>query len=774
MAVPHKYMINGVAHHTGDTITFEIGEHVYVTPPIPPHEEIVFHNLKKEDQYWRRQTDFPKEFFDWHDDPTGVGQGVELDAKKTEYLGGKLVSIDKETSSLIFDQVDREGREGLLAREIRRRTKGCWVMINGIPTYFTGDFYGMLQWLPMLGCDNTIEPGSPYGQFYKFQLLIAYLWELGFVVDYARGFIVVKPKKTGLTQEISLLALNRGMTQREKNIRMMSITEDIAKKSLFKFMRTAMEKVPPILMPSRSKQNEGEVIFGNPDGSKNQLRKRKVVGVSEYLNTWITTVPTTRAGFDSFTNYLAITDEFPKIKDSTYPAELLEATLPTVIEGFRRKGQIFWLSYVPEKSDRSFRESRQIYKDSKLKTRKVNPETGEMYGDTKSKMLCYTLTVQQGMFNCCDKYGEPIPEKVWKEINKEIDDCNGDSLRIQAVRRQYPTSEADPWRETGREETPFDNLRLSQKAEELEEMLSVGDLPYMDFNLHFEKTPEPIKGSPLYRFDGKILMKPVTREHKNAGAPEGRFKWFRPEWTPQWFLEKHLNRVKKDQKTGLLMPDRDSPFFISIDPPKYRISKNTGKSSQNAIQVFVLPDAQVNAQIGKNVTNRRLICSSLSRPNNPKEILNDIIACILLFGCVVQIESNVSTWATKLIEMGLGNFVLMVNEDGALEPYNEHRKQKYFTSTKDQIDQYFDAGAEFLGEPMAPGEIDNIQYIDDIDVLTQLQDIRKDNTTEYDAAVAFLEGQMGINAWLGWKRGQVKQQNVPSEMMRQFAANMLS
>ena len=766
-----------VKYQQGECITIQIGEHTYVTPPMPAKEEFLFWENKPEDQYWRRGElikEFPKEFFDWHDEQTEAGHGVELDAKKTEYISGKLVSIDKELSALIFDKESETGRVGLMEREMRRRVHGVWFFNNGEPTYLTGDHYAILMWLPMLGGTNRVEVGSEYGQYYQFQRDACYYFEICEKIEYARGGVFVKPKKTGLTRLVALICLNRAMTRAQKNIRVMSITEDTAKESIMKPARYAADKVPNVLMPSRSKQNEGEILFGPPDGARGALRKRKTARPIEYLHTMYCTVPTRREAFDTLTNYIAFTDEFPKIKESTYPAELLEATLPTVKEGLsERMGTIFWVSYVPEKTDKSFLQSRQIYKDSKLRTRKTNPVTGEPYGDTNSKLICHTLVASEGMFGCCDKYGKPILSRVLEEIRKEIEDCNGDPIKIQAARRQYPMTEQDPWKETGREETPFDNVRLSAKAEVLEDLQSVSAFPYKDFNLSFEKMPVKKKDSEHFNFEGSIRMKWITDEEKNAGAGHGRWKWIRPEWTPDWFLEKHLNKVKKDPKTGMLMPNRDAPFFISIDPTKYRISKNTGKGSKNAIKVFILPDAGINAEIGKNVTNRRLFCSYSFRHNKPSDTLNDIIATILLFGCMVQIESNVSTWVTKLIEMGLGNFVLMVNKEGALEPWSEHKEQYYFTSNKQQIDQYFDAGAEFLGEPMAPGEIDNIDYLEDLETILQLMMIRKDNTTEFDDAVAYLQGQMGIDAWLGWKRANDKQKGPPSEVMRQFAMGML-
>lgn len=758
----------------GAIIEVSIGEHIYITPPVPKKKEILFHDKKKSQQYWCRVNDFPKIFFDWHDEATPVGYGVELDAKETRWHdNGQLTHLSKEDTSLLFDKKSENGTEGLQEREVRRRRDGVWFYNNGEPTYLTGNHYAILQWLAMLDCDNSVEPGSNYGQYYQFQRDAAYFFEICKTIEYARGGVYVKPKKTGMTRFFSLVCLNEGMTTREKNIRMMSITETLCRESNFSSISHALQKVPNILMPSRSKQNEGEVKFGPPNGSRNPLKKGRKIEEA-FLNTWVCTVPTARASFDSFTNYIAMVDEFPKISNSTYPEELLVATRPTVVEGFKRKGTIFWLSYVPEKSDRSFYESRDIYKGSKLKTRKRDSKTGEMYGDTESKLICHTLTVQEGMFNCCDQYGMPIPGKIWEKIKEEIDDCNGDAQKIEAVKRQYPTNENDPWSETGRGDTPFDNLRLGMKQQDLEEMHSIGDFPFKDFNLDFTKPPVEDRKNKRWIFDTNIKIKFVTDDEKREGKEHGRFKWFHLEWTPEWFLKKHLNKCVFDNKTQMWKPNPESPFFISIDPTNYRISKNTGRGSLNAIQVFILPNAAVNAEIGKDVTNRRLMVSYLFRRDRPTDTMDDIIMVILLFGCMVQIESNVSTWVSKLIEMGLGHFVMMVNKEGALEPWKPFDDtQNYFTSQVPQIDSYFDAGADFLGAPMREGELDNIEPLDDIDVISQLQRIRKENTKEFDAAVAYLEGQMGIEAYLGWKRSEEKRKRPQDGVARAIALGIM-
>lgn len=727
----------------GQRIEIQIGEHVYTTPPVPAKKDILYWDRPADDQYWRRQTDFPKVFYDWHNDTTPYGIGVELDAKKTVYENKQLISLSVEDTAEV---------ERLQKREQKRIREGVWFFNNGEPTYLTGDHYDVLQWLQMLGCLNDLEFGSNYGQYLQFQRDMAYYFEICKVVEYARGGLMVKSKKTGMTQFFSLICLSEARKLREKLIGMMSITEDLCKDSVFKFIAHAIEKIPPILLPSRSKQNLGEVIFGAPNSARNPLKKRSNLE-TEYLNTTIKTVPTIRTGFDSFVYYIALIDEFPKIKENTYPKELFEATLVGVMVGItRRIGTVFGLSYVPETTDRSFREARQLYKDSKLRTR-AHDADGTPVGATTSKLLCHTLVAQEGLFGCCDKFGKPILEKVWAAIKSELDDCKGDPLRLQAVKRQYPTNESDPWQETNVEDSFFDNLALGDKLIELEELESVSEFPYKEFDLEFEHEPQKDHKTEKYTFS-KVRVRWVTEAEREEGKT-GRFRWYRPELTPDWFMQRHINQWERDRDSGLLKPRLHTPFFISADPTKYRISKHTGKGSTNSFQAFILPNAELNAAIGKDVTNKRMFIHYYYRANRPAETLFDLIKLVLYLGAPIQIESNVSTWATRFIEMGVGGFALMLNEDGALEPYEEWKekagKQKLFVSLKATIDQYFDAGIEHIG-PLYPGEINHVQYIDCRHVVEQLMSIKKDNTLEYDAAVAYLEGLMGINAWLGWRR----------------------
>jgi hypothetical protein len=762
---------------TGEVLTFKIGEHLYQTPPVPEKKDILFSDLPVHQQYWRRQKDFPSIFYKWHRE----GDGVETDAEMTRYdEGGNLISLSKEDTIILFGDPKNKSHkypngepEGLQLREFRRRKEGVWFMNDGEPTYITGDHYAALQWFPMLGCTNEAEDGSDYGQYMQFQRDVSYFWDICEKTNIAVGGLLVKPKKTGISQLMALRILNRATLVRQKNLRMMSITENICREINFRFVSYAMVQVPPIILPSRAKQNESEVVFGPPNASRSPLKKRRDMDV-DYLNNWVTTVPTTRAGFDGVTNFLAWIDEFPKIKDSTYPLELFTATIAAVKEGINVKGTVYGTSYVPEKSDRSFDEARKLYKESKLSTR-GRDANGEPVGKTLSELLCHTLTVDEGIFGCCDKYGKPNKLAIHEFLATETAKFQNDPVRIQAFRRQYPHNETDPWQEANTGDSLFDSLRIGNKIMDLEELYAVGDLPYMDFNLEYQQEPVKKKLGTQYDFPGSILVVPVTDEAKRNGAQHGKFKWYRPEWTPEWFMEKYVNKRAVHLRTGLLMPNQESPFFISIDPTNYRSKGMTAQGSLNAIQAFIMPYTELDTYIKDRVTENRLFIEYLYRQDKPSDTLHDMIKLMLWLGCMVQIEGNVPVWPESLIEMGLGHYLLMINDEtGVLEPWDPKRKQRFFSSQKETIPWYVNDTMEHLGEPTMPHHIDNIKYLDSLNVLEQLNKFKIEDTKKFDAAVAYMEGIMGIKAWQGYRRSEMEKKLRRGDGTLSMAARSLA
>lgn len=742
-------MTNKETYRTGTRLTIEVGEHIYITPPIPPKGDIINHDKPVAEQYWTRQKDFPKFFEAWHND-------VEIDAKQTEWDGKRLISLDKEETNILIKFRDRE---------LQRMIDGVWFMNKGIPTYLTGGHYFALQWGAMKGAKNDVELRSIYGKYMRFQRNYCYFIEICKVTKVARGGNVVKPKKTGITMLQALLILCDAMIERTCLFRIMSTKEDVAKDTNFGYVSYALEKLPPILTPSYRK-NMGEAYFGNPDPSRQTSKKKKTD--IEYLDSWIQTVATLVNSFDSQTNKVAWVDEQSKIEISGGDLEQLHNTsLPTVMQGLDRYGYIIYTHYVSEKNNKSFRQAKKIYYDGKLKT------ADKVTGMVASKMICYAMTVLDGIFGACDKYGDPDLKLIWGEINGQQEALKDNPGALRAYKRQMPTCEDDMWMEMAGADSVFDNFRLSIKQKQIMENESIGVLPF-DFNLRWSKNPEIDDIKKIYKFEGIPMIVPVTDEEKRAGKSHGAFKWHRRELLPEFFLKKHMYQLGKDKK-GNWKPLLTCPFYAHMDPVNYSDALDVVVGSKNAIQVSILPNSELDGYFGKRVSNKRPFINYLIRSDSPQETLMHTVMILMMFGCYMILENNMPWLRTKLKEWGFANFIMMLNKDGVLEPYNEFAEgQKPFTSQKDTIEQYVNAGRLQIGGPGTEyNEIDNVEYLDDLDTVTQLMNFDSKNTTKFDAAVCYLIGQYGMDSYLGWRQAQLDKANRKTDGIMGLAARGL-
>jgi hypothetical protein len=731
----------------------QVGEHSFKLPVRPPKKQILFHNLSKSEQYWKRAevvSDLPSFFFAWE-------RGVEENAPITNWDGKTLLSLSVEDTATLKYYRDRE---------IKRMLEGVWFFNNGEATYITGGHYGVLVWCSMDACENQVEIGSPYGQYYQFQRDFAYFTEMCKTTKVACGGFVCKPKKTGITMFLNLLMLIDAITHRSANYRIMSTKEEVATTVNMKYVLYGARRLPEILKPEY-RNNLSAIYFEDTGRGAKAGGKKKTD--TEHLETIIETVATVYNSFDSGKNRVCHIDEFSKIKldKNKSLVTLHNTTIATVYQGMIRIGWVIYTGYVSEVNDDSYRHAKAIYYDSKLRT--INPLTGM----TKSNLICFALTIKDGIFGGCDKYGKPVSKMIWDYINGQMEQRKDDPAALRSYRRQQPESEDQCWQEGAGEASLFNNLHLGMKLHDLTQDQSMGQFPYTDFNFKWEIQPriDEIRG--IYEFTGKILMTPVTNEAKQNGAAHGLWKWYHKEWTPQSFLAKHTNSVKKDGK-GRLMPNADTPFYISIDPTQYSAAKDVVVASENAMHIFLLPNGELDGIFEKKVSNKRLMVEYLHRADQPKDTMMHVVQTILYFGCYVLIECNANWLATRLKEWGLGNFLIVVNkETGVLEPYNEYLPQKPFTSQRsvngsnDTISEYIAAGMMYLNDV----EADNISCLESIDVITDLMNFQPENTRSYDSGVCYLIGLLGINTYLGWKqRGSNK---TKDPYMKQMALGLL-
>lgn len=733
-----------------------VGEHKFILPPAPlSQDEVLFAKYSKKEQYWRRQKDFPRVFFDWNYE-------TEMFTDLTYYdQDGILISLNKEDSKEVLRLRDRE---------LHRRVFGIHFMNNGELTYMVGGQYFMLQWCGMKGYSNTRDEGSHYGQYREFQRDVFYFTKLCKDDSECIGGNVAKPKKTGVTQLFMADFLDESTRMKGKVFGIMSKIYDDCTDINFRYYTYGLNSLPSIMRPSIKNLTQSSVYFGDPNEGKNASRKSlKKSATDVFLDTSVVAHATKPKAFDGDKYYRALISEFPKMKDTAYPSETFEPTAASVKMQDEIVGKLFLESYVPEKDDRSCEEARVVYFDSKIKTRRDSKRT-------KSELYCYSISVIDSAEGSFDIYGKADKEKNWIFVNTGIDARKNDPNKLQAFKRQNPTCEEDMWSIGGAEGAIFNNDALGSQKMEIEEMHSMGVVPYTTGDLKWVKGPElnMQKGSAYYKrleVKGSVYFQPDTPEDIKKGNV-GPFKFFglwnegRTEVEPyDKFLDKDMYNVPFRQglvhdKNKRIKPSLRSPYFSGMDPTNYSMKKMVQTGSLNALYVMNFPDPYTDKKFDRVVTNR-IIMEYLWRRDMPADTFQDVLKVLCYFGCYILAEGNMPWVVTMLIEQGFGNFVIVKN-NGVYEPYEEHKHQKLFTtqnnaSTK-SVGDYVLAGKQYLGTPDSESDFNNILNLMSKDLLTQLMKFDPGDTKQFDAAMAFLICLLGMLAFMGWRNEKIEKE----------------
>ena len=223
--------------------------------PIPPEDKskILFSDLPKEEQYWRR---------------TPMPDG-----------------LSKQTKDQFTDYI---------YEEFRRRTEGVWFMNNGKKEYLTGTMYFSLQWGKML--DN-----GKYMNFRYAQREMFYFSEAVIRDDRCLGDVFVKSRRTGFTFEKIFGILNRSTSKKNWRSGITSKSDDDAKEAFSKYSY-AFLNLPFFFRPVVRGNQESLVTlyFGKPSDMSKSGKKKGDLGMDKYLNSETDYKPTKNDSYDGF------------------------------------------------------------------------------------------------------------------------------------------------------------------------------------------------------------------------------------------------------------------------------------------------------------------------------------------------------------------------------------------------------------------------------------------------------------------------------------------
>lgn len=633
---------------------------------IPLNELILNYDLPAEKAAWNRD-ELPEFFYKYIPDDTIIF------ASETVWDYGELVSLsDDDTKELIR----------LLDREMYRRRNGVHFRNGEEIVYLTGHHYFFLQWMKLYGLTPALikkyAPWRPadyqYGEYLEFQADVFYLIEHVWSSEDILGLYIAKPKKTGLTQVFAGYYLNKGTMTRDAQMGVMSKGTTGAADVNMLFVLKGYDGLPPIFQPNIKERADaaGKIFFGesalrNVKTEKGKERRKKLLDARP-LDTKIYAAKTKEAAFDSPVMQDLDFDEFCKYwsENKKEPETIFNRNLDAVKIQEVYNGRCWIMNYPPEEDDLGFHQGRKIYFDCKLSTIKPGEKR------TKNGLICIHISAIFSYRSCFNRLGK-CDEKRAHELNQqERDKVKGDKKAHQAKIRQYSETEKECWATAGAGST-FDNIRFGDLKDELDKAIRALEGEFMGGRFyeegHFEwqnklweaggQTQRPKKTF------GKIEWVPLTHQQISKGDTD-KVRIYSHIPTADICLALRMGR----DKYGNLLSIPEIKNYGGIDPTDYAAETEVIEGSKNAGYALSLPNPILDGVYGRIMSNI-MLAEWFDRPQSPDEAYEDVVKFILWHGMVVIVEANKKWMATRLIEDGLGVYMLVIDrKDGVVKRWS--------------------------------------------------------------------------------------------------------
>lgn len=324
-------------------------------PSVPRDKsKILFSDLPKEEQYWRRE-EMPK--------------GLTPD------------SADAFTDYIL--------------EQFRKRREGVWFMNNGVPTWLTPWHWMQLQW-------GRMKDGDLWPSYREAQRDLSYHKMACWLDPRSMGQIFLKSRQTGYTYG----ALNDSLciVTSTKNSRtgLTSMTDDDAERAWEKLAYQYQEWpffFQPVLKGRIDSPTKYE--WKKPSNNTKEQKKKKDTTNDGYVNS-VTDYDATKAkAYDGQTLKLYIGDEAAKWEREDY-IEHVNTLLPTTFRGGRVVGKMF-IGSTMGKLDKGGEQFKTLYTKSKILDRMES-------GFTPTKLYAYFMPAHTNYEECIDKFG-----KCWEE-----------------------------------------------------------------------------------------------------------------------------------------------------------------------------------------------------------------------------------------------------------------------------------------------------------------------------------------------------------------------
>lgn len=724
-----------------------IGEHEFIKPNLPKNNsDILFYNESEENAYWKR-IELPKVFYDFSPDYTELYQEATL-----KDSNGVYKSFNTEDSDIFVST---------LKQELDRRANGVHFRNGNEIEWITGDHYFMLQHCKVFGkdirydkfvkvfgkiCDEStyIKLYMEYGYFYKYQRNIYYLIHKVKLDDEILGLYLSKAKKTGVTFLFQCYKLNRTTFYKMLEIAVMSKTQPDAIDTNFKFYLYAFEGLPHIFKPQVQSlaRKEGYITFGAKAFTGSSSAKAAVSKLSQdkALNSTVRTVSTDLKSLDGPKWTDIELDEFNKTfaQSNVSPQGIFEVAQAACKVQNDITAKMWVFGYVSEDNDRGVDEARVIYFDSKLSTK--NSAKG-VKKRTKSELICWHVSSLFAYMSLHDKYGQCDEKEANNVIEEELSRVKDKPKIYQARKKQLARNEKDAWTIGGAKST-YNVLELTNHKINLEDEQrnSTGNIGMMG----------------EFRWENKLW-----EIGKKDRRPKGQFcnvVWipfteddFLDGKEPKVILYKNLRHEMRNMALkfgrddyGNLLPPNRFDFIGGVDPTQYAGGQEVTEGSKNASYTMNFHDEGLNTKM-RSIQSKVLISRYFYRPDSPHEAFEDLLKEIIYFGKLNVVEANAPYVATRLMEEGLGHYMIIkdknTNSFSRWKPYmkpGEDYNLVRRTANADQND-LLEYMVRLVTNYIEVYENENnyLETIKDIELINQLINFDPKNTKTSDLAMAF-------------------------------------
>jgi hypothetical protein len=698
-----------------------IGEHAFPLPALPDDKrDILFVDERPANAYWRRQTDYRDIWYQFLPHFTKLYQSATIYDQDE-----RLISCNKEDTEYIIR---------IYQQEMHRRKNGIWFKNYEEFTYLTGDHYMLLQWAKMQRPD-----GLDYADYREFQRDYFYLIRLCWLFRFILGAFISKPKKTGITNlHWAGYYLNKATMTRNRNLAAMNLDQEICAKMFQDYFMYAFNGLPNAFKPLiKSKaEGKGSIVFGR---LHNNSRKMRLSAGSEddELNTSVYCVPTKPKACDVAMMADVWVDEPPKIRNI---AEIFRTNKEAVKIQDVFNGRFWMTSYTPEEDSAAFREAREIFFDSELRT--ITPHSRQQ---TKSGLICWHIPAYAAWEGCFDKHGRCNEKEAMSRNMVLRNNAKSNPRTLQAMTRQYANDKREAWSTAGAGSV-YDNIRLGELLADIEiDEHNAPENPYQEGRLEWTNA---LWESSLRNRRRKgefcpVKFVPLTEEELARGE-RGRLRYYKN--IP--FSQQNSCLKNGRDEWGNLLPPTLFTYVGGGDPTNYAAGSEVLEGSKNAYYTMNLADERIDT-LHKQVASKMIISEYYYRPELPDEAYEDLVKEIIFFGKLNIIEANAPYVATRLLEEGLGYYMIIKDENGILTPWKRHmglphEPEKNYqlirttanSNIRDMLETMVRLIKNYIERPQN-GQKDYGQTILSERLLQQLMDFNPEDTKLFDLHMAF-------------------------------------